>query len=153
MNRTMAQRSIPINISKIINGLYISDMNITTETIRTYRIGGILNCTPDVPSRTDVETIRIPVEDSLHMTAQTRMCAYFPVMTAFIHKVRELDKKNVLVHCIQGKQRSATAIVAYLMKYYNLTLDKAVQIVVRKHPIAFNGGRSIHFEHALKCWG
>lgn len=127
-------------------------MYITTDIINSYKIGGILNVTPDVPARTDVETIRIPVEDSLRMEEQTRMLAYFPIATAFVHKIRELDKKNIIVHCIQGKQRSATVIVAYLIKYYKLPLEKAVQIVIRKHPDAFNGGRNIHFIHALKCW-
>lgn len=32
---------------------------------------------------------------------------------------------NILVHCYIGKSRSATCIIAYLMKEYNMSLEKA----------------------------
>ena len=32
---------------------------------------------------------------------------------------------NILVHCYVGKSRSATCVIAYLMKEYNMTLEKA----------------------------
>ena len=33
---------------------------------------------------------------------------------------------NILVHCYVGKSRSATCIIAYLMKEHNMTLEKAI---------------------------
>ena len=43
---------------------------------------------------------------------------------------------NVLVHCRAGKSRSATIIIAYLMKKYNMTFEKAYNLVKSKRPIA-----------------
>lgn len=137
-------------IVKILNGLYISDMYITTEIVKKYRISGILNCTPDVPSRTDVETIRVPVEDSLESSEQFKFKQYIPVATTFIHKIRNLERSNVIVHCIAGKQRSAAFIVAYLIMYCKMDLSKAIRFVLCKHPKAFNEGKHVNFLSPLK---
>lgn len=42
---------------------------------------------------------------------------------------------RVLVHCIQGKSRSATVVAAYLMRYLGYTRADAVQAMVQRRPI------------------
>jgi len=64
----------------------------------------------------------------------------------FIHQYR-VAGKNVVVHCAQGKSRSATVVIAYLMVVKNLTYLDALKIVQQKRPIALpNQG----FEGQLK---
>lgn len=53
----------------------------------------------------------------------------------FIDKVRK--KSNILVHCYAGISRSATIVIAYLLKKYNYSLDKVICMVKRKRNKVF----------------
>lgn len=52
---------------------------------------------------------------------------YFDEITELIHKY-----DNVLVNCAAGVSRSASFVIAYIMKYYNLNLVDTLLYVRRK---------------------
>ena len=71
----------------------------------------------------------------------------FDRITSIIHE-KLSNKKRVLVFCYQGVSRSATIVVAYLMKYYNLTKDIAVKYIrTRRHCLI-----ELLFDVALTQW-
>ena len=46
------------------------------------------------------------------------------------------DGRSVLVHCVQGKSRSATLVAAYLMRYHGMTAQEAIDHIHSKRPLA-----------------
>lgn len=46
--------------------------------------------------------------------------------------------KSVYVHCFMGRSRSATIIVAYMMKYHGLTFDDALDFINAKRRVCIN---------------
>ena len=44
-------------------------------------------------------------------------------------------RDNILVHCVQGKSRSASIVIYYLMKKYNYTYDRALELLQRKRNV------------------
>ena len=44
-------------------------------------------------------------------------------------------QKSVFVHCFMGSSRSATIIIAYLMKYHNYNLRDALNFVKEKREV------------------
>ena len=59
------------------------------------------------------------------------------------------NNNKVLVHCNAGVSRSATMIIAYLMKYHKMTYNQALETVRKNRPSAQpNRG----FERQLKEW-
>ncbi len=49
------------------------------------------------------------------------------VINKVINIINENKKDgNILIHCYVGKSRSATCVIAYLIKEYNMTLEKAI---------------------------
>ncbi|SCV05429.1 LANO_0H07294g1_1 [Lachancea nothofagi CBS 11611] len=54
----------------------------------------------------------------------SKICADLPRLTQIIHQAAQANKK-VLVHCQCGVSRSASLIVAYIMRYQNLPLNDA----------------------------
>jgi protein-tyrosine phosphatase len=54
-----------------------------------------------------------------------------------IAKVEEarINNKHVLVHCALGKSRSASIVIAYLMKYQKMTLREAYQYGKSRRPV------------------
>ena len=91
--------------------------------LRLAQVTGIVNCTLDVPCAHEVEGIeycRVPVRD--HEAANINL--FFDGATAFIH--RHLTRGgSVVVHCQMGVSRSATIVLAYLIRYQSLSRDAA----------------------------
>jgi protein-tyrosine phosphatase len=80
---------------------------------------------------------RILVQDSTDEVLKE----HFEGALEFIHQGRNLQNGGVLVHCSEGKSRSVSFTIAYLMKHENYNLKNAVEHVVAKHPtIRINDG-------------
>jgi len=106
-------------------------------------IGGIVNCTTDVPcfheERTTSSTstpnsmkyCRVAVYD----VETADMMTFLWGATTFIHSVlTNGSSSSVLVHCRRGISRSATVAIAYSIRYHGLTRDEAYSHVKRMRP-------------------
>lgn len=69
-------------------------------------------------------------------------------LTAALRKLDEflINKKKVLVFCQQGKDRSATVVMAYLMERYQVTREEAYNFVKSKRLVAAGG------KGAMQCY-
>ena len=82
-------------------------------------------------SSQNIEYKRIPACDYSCFELQP----YFPEITDFIHQ--SLSSQGIIiVHCLMGVSRSATAVIAYLIRFKGLTADKAYDLVREKRTIA-----------------
>lgn len=92
--------------------------------------------------------LRVPMVDQ----SDYNILNDLPVIFEFTERVK-LEKGKLLVHCYQGKSRSSAICCAYLIKYYHLTLESALNIIREVRPIAApNSGfiRSLQ-EFEQKC--
>ena len=53
------------------------------------------------------------------------------VLNKYLFISREKGSR-VLVHCKMGISRSASVVIAYAMKAYNMSLEEAIQLVKKK---------------------
>ena len=75
-----------------------------------------------------------------HDTANFEIAPLFPVTSAIIEEVRrrhysEKDRtkrERVLVHCQKGRSRSATTVIAYLIRSNGWTVHQALSYVVKR---------------------
>ena len=75
---------------------------------------------------------RYPIEDN----PTQNIIQYFDEITNNIYHHLLCDKnKKILVHCAVGRSRSATIIIAFLMRYEQYNLHTAYQYVLLKRPI------------------
>lgn len=96
----------------------------------------VINCTNDLKNISK-NSIRIPIDDHLKEKDTLKLNE---VIFDVLKKIDNHLKSNlpVIVHCLAGRQRSATVVVSYLMVYHNLTLDNAVDFVkLKKRDIFF----------------
>lgn len=59
---------------------------------------------------------------------------HFEPAYAFISK--QLEEGNVLVHCQMGKSRSASVVIAFLIKHLRIHAEDAYSLVQSKRPLA-----------------
>lgn len=51
-------------------------------------------------------------------------------------KFIRIDGDNILIHCSAGISRSVSIVIAYLIKYKNMTVDQALNFIREKRSIA-----------------
>lgn len=121
--------------SKIEEGLYVGSLKAASNknALKSLNITHILTvCSFCPPSHGDDLTCKIiPVSDH----EDTNLAQYFDECFNFIEEARRTGG-GVLVHCVMGKSRSVTIVVAYLMKKHGMTFSQALEHVKTKRPLA-----------------
>ena len=59
-------------------------------------------------------------------------------LAKLIHNLIEHNKSKVIVHCYAGMERSALTCVWYLVKYNNMSIDDAYELVQKARPIVLD---------------
>jgi len=96
------------------------------------KIGGIVNCTNRVPCHFRDDGIQYCVV-AVNDESGADILTYLAGATTFLNSL--LSKGcSVLVHCQMGVSRSATVVIAYLIRYWNMTRDEAYIHVKSKRP-------------------
>ena len=65
-----------------------------------------------------------------------QLSKYFTECISYIHNALK-SGGTVLVHCHAGVSRSATMVIAYLMKYHNMEFEQAFHFVKSKRNVIF----------------
>lgn len=78
----------------------------------------------------------------------TDMMPYFEDISIFIEAARRKDK-NVLVHSLDGNSRAMCAVIQYLMKYHDMNLKRAYNLLRRRWPTMNMNQR---FQRTLEVW-
>lgn len=123
-------------MNKIISNLYLSDFQpaINKEELINKNIKCIINITmqPDTPDKLDLykklNIIYVHIQE--YDSPVTNLYKYF----AQTHELIQYNinkNNNILVHCMAGISRSATIIIAYLMKTHatKLKLENDINFV------------------------
>lgn len=127
-------------MTEILPGLWIGDREdaLNIKWLKHNKITVIINCTKSVPFPDDsnnpgiglIHILRVSVHDNLEQQEIEKMKQYLEPVTA---KIAEwLPNHNILVHCYAGRQRSSSIILAYLIKYGELTLDEGISLLRTK---------------------
>ncbi|XP_043942245.1 dual specificity protein phosphatase 14-like [Protopterus annectens] len=122
------------SIAQITPCLYLSSGNAATNRHLVYSrsVTCIINATMEIPNTNwpDMEYVKVPVADLPHAL----LSLYFDTVA---DKINQMEKNNgrTLVHCVAGVSRSASLVIAYLMKYHKLSLVEAHDWVKARRPI------------------
>uniref|UniRef100_A0A8C7PW63 Protein phosphatase Slingshot homolog 1 n=1 Tax=Oncorhynchus mykiss TaxID=8022 RepID=A0A8C7PW63_ONCMY len=119
----------------IFDHLYLgSEWNASNlEELRDCGVGHILNVTREIdnffPGMFTYHNIRVYDEEA------TDLLAHWNETYNFIVRAKK-NQSKCLVHCKMGVSRSASTVIAYAMKEYGWTLEKAYNFVKQKRSIA-----------------
>jgi protein-tyrosine phosphatase len=120
-------------ISEIILGLYLSgeEVAMNKELLNEKNVTTILNVTSHIPFYHESEFTyhRIPIIDAPSIDIKQYFDETFKIIDDVIK-----NNKSILVHCHAGISRSATIVIAYIMKKNNIKMNEAYKIVHQGRP-------------------
>ncbi|KAJ6246126.1 dual specificity protein phosphatase [Anaeramoeba flamelloides] len=138
-------------VSKILDNLYLTNMKgaQNIDEIKKNGIKHILNISFKPNYLKDNETLSLSytnlrVEDLYY----SNLIESFEEFYELIEKTRN-ENNGILVHCQAGCSRSATVVLAYLMKKNNLTKQEALDYVRSIRPLV---GPNHSFFQQLEMW-
>lgn len=158
------------SVNEIIPNLWLGNYKTARDInfLKENKINLILNCTPDISfidekiiEELKIETYRIPVNDSLLEKDIILMEDYLKIFIPLLFNKYIVEKKNILIHCHAGKQRSAIVVAALLkvlidkqlIKLTNHTNNQFTSIynyLLEKRPQVFTYGLRVNFEKSYK---
>ncbi|KAG0631071.1 hypothetical protein M758_1G225300 [Ceratodon purpureus] len=140
--------------SQILPLLWIGD-EYSARVPEVNDFGHVLNVTREVEMCSGlsegVTFKRFPIFDFGGEKQQEAMFNFFDDACSLIDQA-VASEKPVLVHCVEGKQRSCAVVAAYLIHAMGLTATQAKEYIVQKRPEAFDCGTHVNFGPALDRW-
>jgi len=122
--------------TEIIERIYLGNAFNAKDynQLKQNNIGMIVNVTEEIPNYylEDFMYTRIPIRDY----NESSILEYLDITITKIHKYLEDNPdKNVFIHCFMGSSRSASVVIAYLIKYNQMRYDDAYEFIKSKRPI------------------
>ena len=135
---------------EILPNIWLGDMHSSVDVhfIKEKNINCVFNCTINQPFHINIEyKYRIPVKDNLQENEIYLMYCLLD-KTINLMKKHTLAGDNILVHCFAGRQRSVCIILAFLMKFGDMSLKNAFDLIKTKREVC--GKPRLNFYKALK---
>lgn len=118
-------------------GIYIGSIwnAVDEEFIKTKNITTILHFATDFPGIQLVPHITSLHQNILRysVSEHTSQFSIIQNCTSILHQAIS-ENQNVLVHCMRGRSRSVSVVIAYLMEYHNYTYNDAREYIASKRP-------------------
>ena len=134
---------------EIIPNLWLGNVkaSLNKDFIEENGITHIINCTKNVKfAQESLKKVRISLSDTGTEQANTEMINVLDKATTYIYS-ELLKGHRLLVHCYAGKQRSVAIIVAFIAKYCEWSIQKALDATGNKWPYLPD-----RYIEALKRW-
>lgn len=160
-NAIMNAENSNIIVEKLYLGNIIDAHNLSF--LIDNNIGAIINCTEnepfhqyfimndnmnnniDINNELKINTIknekyilRLDIKDSKDEENVEKFMNIIDNGVEFINTHKNLNNKNVFVHCYWGLMRSATVIACYLIKYEKYSIDNAIELIKNKRSYTFS---------------
>lgn len=118
----------------ISHGIYIGSESDAKnlEGLKAEGIEYVVNVTSHVPlyHSEQMQYCHLPADD----TQKQNLLLYFDRAHAFIQQAIESNSR-VLVHCVAGISRSPAIVISFLMRYAQMSMNDAYDLVRRKRSI------------------
>jgi len=131
-------KNLFIEPTKIVDNIYLGNAYNASNfnQLDEFNITTIINVTNEIPNYfeelEEFSYLKIPIDD----TNSNTLLSFFDKANEYIkNNEQEKTKTNILIHCYMGSSRSATVIIAYLVKKYNFSLQQALELVKEKRPV------------------
>ena len=122
--------SEPMN--HIIDNIYLGDFRAADnlQFLKDNKITAIINCAYNLPSKfeSEIKYLNLNLRDEKQMQI-------IPSMEQAYLFIKEDPNRNILVHCVYGKSRSASAVIFYLMKEKKWDYETCLNFVKEKRNI------------------
>ena len=126
-----------VQANEILTNLWLGDIKDSKHIEFINNIDVIINCTKDIPFiNKKKKCLRVNVEDNLKKIEIINLYKYLDSITKVINNYLKSNLK-IFVHCYAGKQRSATVICAYLIKYLKIPYVEAKELLISKRKHVF----------------
>nr|XP_033799322.1 dual specificity protein phosphatase 26-like [Geotrypetes seraphini] len=131
--------------------VYLGDLLIAKDKEELKRLGitHVLNvahssweCTDLIVYDEEIHYYGITAEDC----PEFDISVYFRPAADYIHNAISMPEGKILVHCVLGKSRSASLVLAYLMIYHHFSLESAIRKVIQHRAISPNRGFLKHLQ-------
>jgi serine/threonine/tyrosine-interacting protein len=140
MSNIMYHSDSPID--QILDNIYLGDFRAADDIsiLRDNGITHIINCAKDIPEvfPTDFEYLSLNLKDTPNEDLIEAISDSMNFMK---------NAKKVFIHCKQGVSRSASIVLAYLIKYENMKYDTALSFLQMKR---FCVNPNLGFESQLR---
>jgi len=143
-----AVSGLDVPATQVMENLWLGNKDDAqnAEWLKKHNIHAVFNCTKDVDFAPGVKQYRFPIDD--HEDDVEKMTHEAPRIVKRI--LKEMEHGPVLVHCVEGRQRSP-AVVALTMWIKKQGTGGAIRRELKKlRPIVFTPRAT--FENSLQRW-
>jgi protein-tyrosine phosphatase len=127
-------------IDEILNGLYIGNYEaaLDKEIIKELNITTVINCTKKDKKLSDINYLQIPINNPPNPDDIRYLNQNFLYICKYIDD-KLYNNNKILIHCVNGSQRSAAVTAIFLMYKFGLNFVDACKFIKIKRPICFFG--------------
>ncbi|KAF8326188.1 catalytic domain of Map kinase phosphatase 5, partial [Cantharellus anzutake] len=142
-------------LSRIAPGLYLGNSTAAEDTrlLQSLGITHVLNVTEELPMVEWAPSMRITLADMAHANLLDTFEDALGFIDLALGDQRDVkaftNARGILVHCLMGRSRSASIIIAYIMRKYKLNYRAAHTYVHSKRPIIWP---NLGFVNQLNLW-
>ncbi len=132
LNEHLQSNHIIEIIDKIFLGSYLSAKNY--QELEKKNIKYILNCASECQNlfeNKNIKYLKLDIKDQNDFPIEN----FFEQGSQFIQESINNNDGNILIHCMEGKSRSTSILMAYLIKYKNENTNSAYKILKAKRKL------------------